>query len=94
MDGTVLGNTNTVLTHTFVTAPAISVVTAAGYPDTPIPWPGFVPQQPGLEAFAVGPDGKLGRIWQTTPGGGWSSWADLGPAITGDPAVALNKAGP
>jgi hypothetical protein len=31
-----------------------------------------------LEVFACGGNGGLWHIWQTTPGGGWSSWASLG----------------
>ncbi len=30
------------------------------------------------ELFAVGTDGHVWQIWQTAPGGGWSTWKDLG----------------
>jgi acylphosphatase len=34
-----------------------------------------------LEIFARGADKALWHIWQTTPGGNWSSWASLGGQI-------------
>jgi hypothetical protein len=39
---------------------------------------------------------ELGHIWQSTPGGGWSSWASFGsppPEFLGFPAVATNADG-
>ena len=43
-----------------------------------------------LEVFAIGPNGDLGHIWQSSPNNGWSAWTDLGPAIKGDPVVFAN----
>ncbi len=46
-----------------------------------------------LEVFAVGPDGNLGHMYQTSPNGGWSGWGDLGPSIQGLPVVFQNADG-
>jgi hypothetical protein len=55
-----------------------------------------------LEVFANGPapagPPAIGHIWQVTPGGGWSAWADFGTipgewTIRGDPAVPQNADG-
>jgi choline dehydrogenase-like flavoprotein/peptide methionine sulfoxide reductase MsrB len=44
-----------------------------------------------LTVFAVEPDGQLARLAQLPRRDqGWSSWEDVGPAITSDPAAALN----
>jgi kumamolisin len=42
-----------------------------------------------LEVFATGVDGNIYHIWQTSPGGGWSAWAEL----THLPAVQLSGLG-
>jgi hypothetical protein len=45
-----------------------------------------------LEVFAMGPNRKLGHIWQTAPNASaWSGWTDLGPEILSDPGVFQNK---
>jgi hypothetical protein len=31
-----------------------------------------------IEVFAIGTDRALNHIWQTSPGGAWSSWEGLG----------------
>ena len=48
-----------------------------------------------LEAFALGTDGALWHIWETTPGL-WSGWASLGApnaGLTGSPVVGSNADG-
>src|SRR6266404_1083196 len=46
-----------------------------------------------LEAFARGTDNSLWHIWQSSPGGGWSSWANLGGGLAGEPCAARNADG-
>src|SRR5262249_24560020 len=48
-----------------------------------------------LEVFAtLAPDSRISHIWQTSPGGSWSSWAPLaspqGVVGTPGPAVGIN----
>jgi len=46
-----------------------------------------------LAVFATEPDGSLGRVWQTTPGNGWSDWERLGAVLDSAPVVAVNSDG-
>ncbi len=46
-----------------------------------------------LEAFAVGSDCAPYHAWQTSPGGSWSAWYNLGGCIAGGLAVARNTDG-
>jgi hypothetical protein len=46
-----------------------------------------------LEGFIRGTDGAVQHIWQTSPGGGWSSWDSLNGSPAGDPQVATNPDG-
>jgi hypothetical protein len=50
-----------------------------------------------LEVFTVGSDGALWHLWQTTPGGSWSSWFSSGqPSVVSlqqDLAVVSNADG-
>ncbi|HEY5317665.1 MAG TPA: GMC oxidoreductase [Solirubrobacteraceae bacterium] len=46
-----------------------------------------------LAVFARGPDGSLGCRWQTPPDDQWTSWLELAPAVSGDPAVCANADG-
>jgi choline dehydrogenase-like flavoprotein len=48
-----------------------------------------------LEAFGVGPDGRLGHGWEIfdPDHDGWSSWEAIGPPIAGRPAVGRNASG-
>jgi hypothetical protein len=73
VDGIVLGHTDTVLTHTFAAAPTKSTVTAPGYPDTPIPWPGFM--------AVLWADNDLTTATASpaaVPGSALTSWANVG----------------
>ena len=49
--------------------PAVAVSNGA-------PFPG-VNADGRLETFVTGTDGNIYHIWQTTPGGGWSTWVLL-----------------
>lgn len=40
-----------------------------------------------LEVFAIGIHGSMFHIWQTTPGGSWSHWEDLGGLLVSSPEV-------
>jgi hypothetical protein len=50
-----------------------------------------------IETFAVGDDGNLYHIWQTSPGGGWTAFYSLGrpgtTALTAVPSIATNTDG-
>ncbi len=46
-----------------------------------------------LEAFALGSDSALWHKWQTSAGGGWSSWESLGGTLISDPEPVLNADG-
>ncbi len=51
-----------------------------------------------LEAFAIASqqdsaEGRLYDIWQTSAGGGWSGWNDLGGKLNSPPTVGLNRDG-
>ncbi|HEY1954730.1 MAG TPA: glycoside hydrolase domain-containing protein [Polyangiaceae bacterium] len=46
-----------------------------------------------LEVFARGGDDSLWHRVQTSPGGGWDAWSDLGGKLTADPVVAENADG-
>jgi hypothetical protein len=46
-----------------------------------------------LELFARGMDDNAWHIWQTSPGGAWSSWTNLGGIGAGDPLALANADG-
>ncbi len=47
-----------------------------------------------LEVFVRGDgQGSLYRIEQVSPGGGWTGWAGMGGALSGEPAAARNEDG-
>ncbi len=47
----------------------------------------------GLEIVALGTDNSVWHIWETSPGGGWSSWASLGGKALGVPRIVRNANG-
>jgi len=70
-------------------------------------WPGGAPSSPPAPpllttAVAIDADGRLAAfartpknvvydIAQTSPGGGWTGWGDLGGTLTSNPAAAVNS---
>jgi hypothetical protein len=43
--------------------------------------------------FISGLDNALWHIWQTSAGGGWSSWTSLSGVLADDPKVGTNSDG-
>ena len=59
-----------------------------------VPTPAMAANADGrLEVFAVGTDGGLWQVFQTTPNGGWGPWVRLGGSRMRSPAVGANADG-
>ena len=73
--------------------------TGLGSPGHDLMYPAVARNADGrLEAFAIASqqdsaEGRLYDIWQTSAGGGWSGWNDLGGKLNSPPTVGLNRDG-